>query len=380
MHSRREPWRPAVGLARTSGPTAVGGDVTAATLHVVTSDARRGAETFAVDLVTALVDSGQCAEVVALSPSGMGEVHDLPVLGRTRRSGSTLRRLRQSARRVDVVVAHGSATLEACSLGLAGTEVPFVYRTIGDPSYWVKSTWRRRGIGWMLRRAARNVVLWPVAGRALASLYGIPSDRIEVIPNAVPTSRFGLKDETVRHRARQRLGLPEEGPCLAFVGALSIEKDVATLLRALPSLRGTHLVVAGDGPEGPSLRLLAEDLAPRRVHWLGTVSDPLDVYTAADVHVLPSLSEGMPAVVVEAGLVGTPTVASAVGAVPEMIDDGDTGFLVPPGDPTILAAAITEALDCADHVGRRARTAFQERYDITTVASQWAKVIDEVAR
>jgi glycosyltransferase involved in cell wall biosynthesis len=354
--------------------------VTARTLHVVTSDARRGAETFAVDLVAALLDSGHHAEVVALRPSGMAEIHDVPALGRTRRSGSTLRTLRRVARRVDVVVAHGSATLEACSLALAGTGVPFVYRTIGDPSYWVRSTWRRHGVGWMLRRAARNVVLWPAAGRDLVSLYGIPAERIAVIPNAVPAARFRLKDAAGTRRARERLGVPQEAACLSFVGALSVEKHMAALVRALPSLGDAHLIVAGDGPKGPELRQLSDHVAPNRVQWLGAVDDPRDVYTAADLHVLPSRSEGMPAVIIEAGLVGTPTLASAVGAIPEMIDDGVTGFLAPPAQPAALADLVATALGQAVTVGRRAREAFRERYDIVSIAPQWTRVIDEVAR
>jgi hypothetical protein len=136
-----------------------------ASLHVVTSDARRGAETFASDLVAELRRVGLRASVVGLCRSEMVEVHDMQTLGRSRRSAGTLRRLRSAARDVDVVVAHGSATLEACGLGLLGTGVPFVYRTIGDPGYWVTSSWRRRGVGWLLRRATRNVVLWPAARR-----------------------------------------------------------------------------------------------------------------------------------------------------------------------------------------------------------------------
>ena len=349
-------------------------------LHVVTSDARRGAETFAVDLVVALEEMGRRARVVALAGSGMGEVHDIPCLGATRRSAGTLRGLRAAAREVDVVVAHGSSTLEACALGLAGTGIPFVYRTIGDPSYWVTATWRRRGVGWMLRRAARNVVLWPAAGEQLAALYGIPSERIDVIPNAVTPERIPEMTTVERDEARKRFRIARERPCLAFVGSLSPEKDVATLLSALGRLDDAMLVVAGDGPEGPRLRVLADELAPGRVRFLGAVSDPREVYVAADLLVLPSLSEGMPAVVIEAGLAERPTVASAVGAIPELIEDAHTGFLVPPGDPEALAAKVLVALPIAEEIGRRARRAFEGRFTMDAVAPAWAASIDAAGR
>lgn len=353
--------------------------MTRASLHVVTSDLRRGAETFALDLVTTLEQAGHDVRVVALSGSGTSEVYSIPTLGESRRSPGMLRRLRAEVSNVDVVVAHGSATLEACALGLAGTGVPFIYRTIGDPAYWVPSAWRRHGVGWMLRRASRNVALWPTAAEELASVHGVPSERIDVIPNAVRAERFSVPDSGDRKRAREHLGVAGERPCLAFVGSLSPEKDVASLLRALGQLRDEVLLVAGDGPEGPQLRTLGEQLAPGRVRFLGAVKDPRKVYAAADLLVLPSLSEGMPAVIIEAGLMETPTVASAVGAIPEMISDAETGFLVPPCHPESLARKLLEALPDAAQVGRRARVAFDGWLTMEAVTPAWAASIDAAA-
>ena len=351
-----------------------------ASLHVVTSDARRGAETFAVDLVAALDAAGHRARVVALAASGMSEVHDVPTLGASRRAPNTLQGLRVAARRAEVVVAHGSSTLEACAVGLARTGTPFVYRTIGEPSYWVTSAWRRRGIAWMLRRATRNVVLWPAAGEQLAAMYAIPPGRIDVIPNAVAAERFAPVRGPDRHQARERCAVADDRPCLAFVGSLSLEKDVASLLMALGHLDDVSLVVAGDGPEGPRLRALAEELAPGRVRFLGAIRDPRVVYAAADALVLPSLSEGLPAVIVEAGLMGIPTIASAVGAIPEVIDDTVTGYLAPPGEPELLAKRIEEALPHAGEVGRRAREAFLGRFTLEAVLPAWEATLEAAVR
>jgi glycosyltransferase involved in cell wall biosynthesis len=144
--------------------------------------------------------------------------------------------------------------------------------------------------------------------------------------------------------------------------------------------KGRQVVIAGDGPLRPELESLGGRVAPDQVRFLGSIEDPRQLYTAADLLVLPSRSEGMPAVIIEAGLVGTPTLASAVGAIPEMIDDGVTGFLAPPAQPAALADLVATALGQAVTVGRRAREAFRERYDIVSIAPQWTRVIDEVAR
>jgi len=349
-------------------------------LHVVSSDARRGAETFAVDLADGLRAAGHEAAVVALRASDRAATHPVRVLGRSRRSLTTLGALRPAAASVDVVVAHGSSTLEACAVALAGSGIPFVYRTIGDPSYWVTAPWRRRAIAAMLRRAARNVVLWPGAAAEVTRLYGFPRGRVDVIPNAVPKERFPRKDDEYRARARRRLELPERATCLGIVGALSHEKQVAAAIRALRSMPETHLVVAGDGPERPFLERLALDVAPGRVKFLGSVEDPRDVYAAADLLVLPSRSEGMPAVIIEAGLVGTATVASGVGAIPEMVDDDITGFLIPTASPGALATRVQEALPRAREVGMQARATFLSRYTIDDVVPAWTTTLEKVRR
>jgi glycosyltransferase involved in cell wall biosynthesis len=340
-------------------------------LHIVTSDARRGAETFAVDLAAALDRIDGVTRVVALSPVDSDEPLGIPSLGSSRRAAGTLLRLRRAARTADVVVAHGSSTLEACAIALAGTQVPFVYRTIGDPSYWVTSDRRRLAVGGLLRRAARHVALWQGAADQLAARYGIPSAHIDVIPNAVCTERFELVTALTREAARRRLGVPPDRNCLAFVGALSPEKDVGTAIEAVRWLNHCVLLVVGEGPERARLQLLADRQPSADVRFLGPVLDPELIYAAADLLVLPSLSEGMPGVVIEAGLVGTATVASAVGSVPEMIEHGVTGYLTDPENPVLLAERIEQALKSCRQVGERASHAFRARYAMDDAARLW---------
>ena len=348
-------------------------------LHVITSDARRGAETFAVHLVESLRAQGQPARLVALARSESQHPHAVSVLGARRRTVGTFRALRRHARGADVVVAHGSDTLEACAVGIAGTGVPFVYRSIGDPTYWVAPGARRAAVGMLHRRAQRHVALWHGAAEQLASRYRLPQSRIDVVPNAVPAGQFPRASDGDRQRARARLGLAPDASCVAAVGALSTEKDLPSLLAALEGLDVVGLI-AGDGPERGALHRKAEAMHGADVRFLGAVEHPGDVYAAADLLVLPSRTEGMPAAVIEAGLTGTPAVATAVGALPEMLDHGRTGFLVQPADPAGLARTIREALPVAREVGARAADEFARCYTIEHVTPCWARVLERAAQ
>jgi glycosyltransferase involved in cell wall biosynthesis len=102
------------------------------------------------------------------------------------------------------------------------------------------------------------------------------------------------------------------------------------------------------------------------------------VLAAADALVLPSRTEGIPAVVIEAGLAGLPVVASAVGGIPEVVVDGETGALVTPGDEVGLAEAITRALAHAGTLGPAGRERCRRRFELTPVAAAWGALLDEM--
>jgi glycosyltransferase involved in cell wall biosynthesis len=350
------------------------------TLHVIASDARRGAETYAVQLVAALRDHGDGARLVALVASDDPTAHDVPVLGSARRAPQTLRRLRAEAAEADVVVAHGSSTLEACASSLVGHSTPFVYRTIGDPSYWVTTPLRRRAVGVMLRRATRHVALWGGAADQLTSRYGVPRDRIDVIPNAVPSTGISRPTEEDRIAARERFAVPPDAVCLGFVGALAPEKAVATAVDACAAIDGARLLVAGDGPDRAELRRYARQVARGRVHFLGALEAPAEVYVACDLLLLPSRSEGMPAVVIEAALRERATVATAVGSLPGVVDDGTTGFLVSTSDPTDFVETVRAALADARDVGRAAADSLGERLTMERTLEPWVRSLQQASR
>lgn len=350
----------------TAGPASV--------LHVITSSQRRGAETFAVDLARGLTARGVHSDVVALAPGGTGATLDVPTLGDSALSLSTLRALRRRARTARLVVAHGSRTLPACAAALVWQRAPVVYRSIGDPAAWAGSGVRRARTRVLLGRMSAVTALWPEAGESVHDLYGVPTERIHVIPNGVPAERCPVPDAGARATAREHLGLPPAAPVVAVIGALGPEKCVGYAIDAVAGLPDAHLLVAGDGPERTALERRAADRLADRAHFAGTLPGPTQALAAADLVTLTSRTEGMPGVLIEAGLSGVAAVATDVGGVSQIVRDGETGLLVPPGDVPALIATLRRALAERDRLGPAARRHCLATFEIGPVAERWASL------
>lgn len=162
-----------------------------------------------------------------------------------------------------------------------------------------------------------------------------------VIPSGVEIERY-RKPTPLR---RSDLGLPEASFVVGCVARLVPVKGIEDAITATAQLVDltppVHLVLVGDGPQRGALQKLAGQLGVReRVHFLGLRRDVPDLLPVFDILVLPSRNEGMGRVLVEAQAAGVPVVATRVGGVPDLVSEGQTGRLVPPGDPAALAAAI----------------------------------------
>ncbi|MFD7644765.1 glycosyltransferase family 4 protein [Kitasatospora sp. NPDC059795] len=349
-------------------------------LHVITDPRARGAQRSARDLHGELVRRGQASEVVALHPHPDADPGEpVAVLGPSRHHPDTLRALRRAAGRVDVVVAHGSSTLQACALGLVASRTPFVYVNIGDPRHWTSTVARRLRVGAFLHRAAAVAAISPQAVDLLRTRFRLPARRLHVLPNARPAERFSPPaDAAEKAAARAALGLPGDGPLVAWIGALSPEKRPDVALAAHALLPGTvRLALAG---EGPLRARLTADAGPR-THLLGPLADPAPLYRAADLLLLTSDSEGVPGVLIEAALAALPAVATDVGWVSDVVRPGETGLLTPPGDPAATAEALRTLL-AADRTpyGDAARAHALAHFDLDAVATRWQHLLRRTAR
>jgi glycosyltransferase involved in cell wall biosynthesis len=347
-------------------------------LHVLSSNERRGAQSFGVQLHQELATRGWQSDVVSLVGSddpGHLQVHPL---GSSRHDPAGLLALRRAAAARDVVVAHGSTTLLACGVGLAASPTPFVYVNIGDPRFWWRGRARRLRVRTLLRRAAAVAAISESGRRVLVDELRLPPSAVHVIPNGRSATLYPRADPSRRLVARRALGLDPAATVVAWVGALSPEKRPDVAVDAMARLPGAQLVVAGDGPELDRLAARASARAPGRVHLLGRTDRVVDVLTAADAVLLTSDSEGLPGVLIEAGLVGVPAVSTDVGWVHEVVVDGVTGRLVPPGRPDAVAVAVEEVLADAARMGEAANRHCVDRFEMQIVVDRWEQLLEGV--
>ena len=171
---------------------------------------------------------------------------------------------------------------------------------------------------------------------------------------------------------------------LLFVGRLNAQKGIALLLDALAKTRNrAELDVVGDGTDRDALRAKAESLGiGARVHWHGALPQPrlLDFYRNATALVVPSVGEGFGLVAVEAQLCETPVVAFASGGLADTIENGSTGYLVPPGDAATLAATLDDVVSSEGRheIGRAGRQSALARFAPESVARRYHNLYDSV--
>jgi glycosyltransferase involved in cell wall biosynthesis len=172
--------------------------------------------------------------------------------------------------------------------------------------------------------------------------YGLDAARVDVVINAVEEAAQGGSS---RREMRLRLGISESEFVFGFVGRLSDEKGVDHLLQAAGTLvaqeRSARFVIVGDGPRKDDLLEATRSRGLEgKVDFVGFQSNTAPWYETFDAFVLPSLSEGTPMALLEAMAHGLPSVATAVGGVPQVVSDGENGLLVPSADRTKLCEAM----------------------------------------
>jgi glycosyltransferase involved in cell wall biosynthesis len=339
-------------------------------VHVLSSFGMGGQERVALDLATGQAAAGHRVLTVSLAPPPDGplaaEFRDkgLEIATLAKRSGRDLKLMVElgrlfRARAADVVHTHNPQPLLFSALAARAIGAAIVHTKHGvNPD-----TARRMA---MRRAAARLVGAFVCVSEPTAEVARerreCPPDRLHVVPNGIDLDRFG-PDPDARRAVRAELSIPEDAFAVGTVGRLYVEKGHAFLIGSLAPVLGDrfHLVIAGEGPEKGNLTAQAAALGRKDcVHLTGNRRDVPRLLAALDAFALTSKSEGLPLVLPEAMAAGLPIVATAVGGVPRVVEDGETGFLVDYGDEEALCARLS-ALDADRQLARRCGETGRER-------------------
>jgi glycosyltransferase involved in cell wall biosynthesis len=356
--------------------------------QLIETDGPGGAERVVATLAAALQARGY--PVLAMLPAGhegwlgaMLHQCNIPVERYELTSPLSLacvRRLSSVMRRHNVAVAHSHeftmAVYGAAAARLAGAAHVI---TMHGSDYCTRTRRRRLAMRVAARLSGPLACVSTALRVRLEQALSLPG-RCAVVPNGIAPAA------PRRITLRAELGLDAAQPLLLSVGNLYPVKGHAVLIEALARLDGNarraHLAIAGRGSLREPLEQRARDLGvASRVHWLGLRDDIPDLLAAANLFVLPSLSEGLPMALLEAMFAGASIVASDVGDVRIALEDGNAGILVPAGDATALAGALQGALDnpaAAMVLGVRARARARDAYHASTMTDRYLAMYERV--
>lgn len=274
-------------------------------------------------------------------------------------------------------------TKAAIALSSAGYPRPYVVSTVHSSR--VRSTEDREE----LRRLTPCMDRLIAVSKAIVAKIedeGRTGAKVSLIYNGVDLERYDHQEACCT--LREEYGMEPGSPIVGVVARLEAEKGHPTLLEAWPqvlrSVPSAYLLVVGEGSRREALERQAAELdVAHRVVFTGRRDDVPAVTAALDVAVLPSYREAQGLTVLEAMALSRPVVASNVGGIPEMIEDGVSGLLVPPHDAEALAAAIVRMLtdhSYADMIARAGHNVVRERFCLERMVSDIEGVYDDGAR
>jgi glycosyltransferase involved in cell wall biosynthesis len=276
-----------------------------------------------------------------------------------------VREVAEELRRIgaDVLVTHGYKPNLVGRAAARRAGVPVVAVVHG----WTGSTLKVRLYEAMDRLCLRGMdrVVCVSEGQAVkVRRAGVPPGRVVVNHNAIDWEPFARPDPEYRERLRAFFPSPPDR-IVGAAGRLSPEKGfgvlveaAAQVIRADPTIGFVHF---GDGPLRATVSRQISEFGLEGRFILAGFRNDLDLFTPHwDLAVLPSFTEGLPCIALEAFAAGVPVVATSVGGLPEVVEEGVNGFLVPPGDPSALARRILDALSSEDQRAAMGRSG-QER-------------------
>ena len=239
-------------------------------------------------------------------------------------------------------------------------------------------------LGWISRKATRVVATSSRARNELCEA-GFSEEQIALLPNGVDTTVYNACPEDKRS-LKLRMGLPARRSAL-YVGRLVPHKGLRVLLQAWQivvrhTTVGAQLVLVGDGAEKSQLQEMVGVYGLRdRVTFVGAVEATVPYYQACDLFVLPSFYEGLSNALLEAMACGLPVVATRVSGNEDLVQDGESGLLIPAGDAQSLGGAILKLLrdhSLSKRMGAQAHHTVQESYSLDRSVSAYVRLYDEL--
>ena len=214
---------------------------------------------------------------------------------------------------------------------------------------------------------------------------GVPDDRLEMIYSGIENEAPATVDPAA---VRREFGFREDAPLVLFAGRLAEQKRVDDLVKALDLLQhiqpDVRTIIAGDGPLRESLQELAASYAlTERLRFVGHREDVPRLMYACDLVVLPSSYEGLPNLILEAMRHSKPVVATAAPGTTEVVVDGETGLLVPVGNPQLLAKAMREILRdraLAARLGAAGKARLKTDFRLDTMIKEFGDLYERLAR
>ena len=361
-------------------------------LHIISSSGMYGAEAVILNLSRILEQSGHRSMLGVFGNSqnlnlelheraraeGL-ESHVIPCSGQVDRSAVSAVRDLAERTGAEVVHSHSFKTDVYVYFALRRAVVPIVAtcHTWYDTDLMVKLYGR---IDRFVLRGFGRVVAVSQEVKLRLLKAGVDPDKVHIVCNGIDPRPFEQAQPSLRNAGDTR-------PIVGLVGRLAWEKGVDVFLeaaaRALSVFPEARFVVVGDGPDRAVLEQSLDRLKLRdRLEFLGRRDDMPSVYASFDIMVSASRQEGLPMAILEGMASGVPWVATTVGEVPTVVQDGRTGILVPPDDPAQLADAILELLRDPERrsaMAAEGRQLLHERYSAIRMAADYLQIYEEAS-
>jgi glycosyltransferase involved in cell wall biosynthesis len=341
-------------------------------IHLTSTGGFYGAERALIELASYLRDRGWDNHVVALEGAGASEVVRRAIAERltaeafvpTGRLGIVpmVGRLRALLRRYPRAVVHSHGYKPDILLALLRTPRRLI--CIATCHGWYSRSPKERVLEALDKRSVRGFDhVIGVSDRITGQLtdHCVVSQKVSLVPNGIKAPRTNPE---ARAKIRAEMGISADDHAIVQIGRLGYPKRNNLLLEAVAALAGPlspHVWLVGEGDDKSMLMDFARERGLLdRVRFCGYRTDVSDILAAADVLAVTSDTEGLPITILEAMASHCPVVSTTVGAIPQVLQNGRNGWLVPPGNSAALARALTELLSQPDLARSRSESAYSE--------------------